>query len=227
MINADITARDLPEDKKEFFLGKKFRIVTIPAGFPLWKLSSFKGSEDTVAPIGPETEAESNPKTGKFITPWWANVGPFEEDKRGARNRFEQAKLKGIRIQDEVRIANAVRIDWNGLSDYQEVVLTEPCKAFWGQFEPVNTHLTYKKLREENAKAKPKYQLTTTELTQKLNKANNALAEIRNNYLDFPDMLGGVPDAWQFYIPYLSKHYLKKQATINAHDKELIELMLG
>ncbi len=228
MLNANITEADLPARYQPFFLNGKAKLVTIPANFPLWKLSSYMGSESTVGDIGPQTQDElTTPGKRKFITPWWANINPFGEDQLGARHRFKQAKAKGRRFQDEVRIANAVRIDWNGLSHYQEVVLTEPCRAFWGQFEPVNTKLTYKVLRDENATAKPEHQKSTAQLTMALNRANNALAELRKICPDMPDMLGGVPDAWQFYIPNLSKYDLQEQATIDVHDKQLIELMLN
>ena len=222
MINSTLINKDMPDDRREFFLNSKYSIVIIPAGTRLWKLSSFKGSDTTIGRIGPEPEHNE-----KLITPWWAPVSAFRDDVLGVRERYRRAAANGRDFRDEVRIASAVRIDWNGLNDYQEVVLTEDCKAFWGQFAPVNTRLTYKKLSDENAKAPAKYKLTTQQITQKLNKANNDLNKIKCRSKSFPDMLGGVPDAWQFFIPNLSKYKLKEQKTINTHDKKLVEICLG
>ncbi|MDX1811777.1 MAG: hypothetical protein R3240_07520 [Gammaproteobacteria bacterium] len=96
------------------------RVVTLPKGFKLFKLS--KG------------EAAAHPTYG--VTPWWSPVDPYKEDYEGAFGRYMQAKLNKIDMSSMVRYMSAVCIDWNSLDNYIEVETTAEISAFWGTFAP-------------------------------------------------------------------------------------------
>lgn len=95
------------------------RVVTLPKGFRLFKLSSGSAPE------------------GKYgVTPWWSPVKPYMEDDEGALGRFEQAKANKIDMSAMVRYMSAVCIDWNTLDNYIEVQAETELAAFWGTFAP-------------------------------------------------------------------------------------------
>ncbi|KAA5607531.1 hypothetical protein F1188_01845 [Roseospira marina] len=105
-------------DVDAFGTTKPVRVVELPAGFRLFKLT--KG------------EAPAHPTYG--VTPWWSPVLPYREDYEGALGRYHQAKLNKIDMSAMVRYMSAVCIDWNDLDNYIEVVTQVPISAFWGTF---------------------------------------------------------------------------------------------
>jgi hypothetical protein len=114
MKNASLSANDVPNYVKQAFKDGEINIITVPAGTALYKLSQYN---------------IVNEKRGDSVSPWWSPVKPFREDKLGALGRYREAKLNKVSFEAMVRFASAVRADWNGLDNYQEISLKEATKA--------------------------------------------------------------------------------------------------
>jgi len=92
MLNANLCQADFYKLRKSDQNGfKKVRVVTVPAGTLLFKMT--KG----VAAAG---------QYG--VTPWWSSVKPFLEDKDGALGRLRQAQANGIDMTAMVRFMSCV-----------------------------------------------------------------------------------------------------------------------
>ena len=114
-----IAFKKLPAGHQTAFGNGTVRVVTLPRGFQMFKLT-----------------AGAILKTKWGITPWWSPVKPFAEDDEGALGRFVQANMNGIDMSAMVRFMSAVCVDWNDLDNYAQVSLTDDTKAFWGTFAP-------------------------------------------------------------------------------------------
>lgn len=115
-----VAFKDIPPSHQTAFGQGTVRVVTLPKGFQMFKLTA--GS------------ILSSSKYG--ITPWWSPVKPYAEDEEGAIGRFMQANMNGIDMSAMVRFMSAVCVDWNDLDNYAQVSLTDDTKAFWGTFAP-------------------------------------------------------------------------------------------
>jgi len=176
---------------------KPVRVVEIPAGLRLFKLTA-----------GQVTE---HPIYG--VTPWWSPVLPYRDDHEGALGRLRQAKLNKINMSAMVRYMSAVCFDWNALDNYVEVTTKVPLSAFWGTFAPQN-----KWSGPINPPAGPT-DVQTNALARK-NNENNLVRGGQNDgaqqaYL--PPQLG-VLEAWQFYIPKLRDAHIQRGYTVDARD---------
>ena len=123
MINPTLTTADfrsIPPGHQTAFGAGTVRVVNLPRGFLMFKLTA--GKAPAHATYG--------------ITPWWSPVKPFFEDYEGALGRYEQAVLNGIDLSAMVRFMSAVCIDWNDLDNFVQVELADDCRAFWGTFAP-------------------------------------------------------------------------------------------
>lgn len=200
MLNKSLKKSDLDETFRPFFQDEKYDVVVIPKGTRLWKLSAY--------PI--TKEGETNWKgEKKNVSPWWSNVNPFRDDRAGIAARIEEAKLNGVSFKNYIRFASAVRIDWNMLSSYQEVTLTEDAKAFWGLFG-ATVSLTPEGEVAERSRAN-------------WEKAKAKLEELKED-ICLPDLLGGLDDVYQFYIPNIYPEHLVQSYSKNLHDKGTIEV---
>ena len=186
---------DVPDYVKQAFKGGQFEIIKVPAGTGLYKLSQY--------PI-------VNTSRSNSVSPWWSPVRPFREDKLGAVGRYQEAELNGISFEAMVRFASAVRVDWNGLDNYQEISLTKEVEAVWGQFEP-----------------QPAY--SPAEKGQKVSqmiKNIEAKIKIQEKGHYVPEILGGI-EAYQFWIPNLTKSDLRSSSTIPTKDNKALAVALG
>jgi hypothetical protein len=123
VINSTLTTadfRNIPPGHQTAFGAGTVRVVNLPRGFMMFKLTA--GKAPAHATYG--------------ITPWWSPVKPFMEDYEGALGRYEQAVLNGIDLSAMVRFMSAVCIDWNDLDNFVQVELVDDCRAFWGTFAP-------------------------------------------------------------------------------------------
>jgi hypothetical protein len=123
MISGGLRKNALPADCQPYFQDKTWRVVVIPRGTRLWKLSQY-----SIPKVG-DLDWQGNKAT---VSQWWANVYSFQEDTMGIHARIEEAKLNLVSFQDYIRFTAAVRIDWNLLTKYQEITLADDCMAFWG-----------------------------------------------------------------------------------------------
>jgi hypothetical protein len=123
MINQDYDfVNNVPEDVQSAFLDFMYRVVDVPAGTELYKLSSYG------------LRLNQGPDAG--LSAWWSTVRPFRDDTVGMRGRYLEAALNQIPFAQMVRFASAVRGDWNALGEYQEIMLLEPARGLWGQYTP-------------------------------------------------------------------------------------------
>jgi len=160
-----------PEDVVSAFKDRQFEVVTVPANMKLWKMTAW-------------------PVNLKRVTPWWAAVNPWKEDKLGVRGRLKEAALNGVSANHYVRIAAAVRYDWNTLGQYQQISLRQPVKGIWGQFAP------------------------QPNISQ--NERLGKLGELLKQCPHIPRVLGGM-GAWQLYIPNLKGEHIDVEIST---DKE-------
>ena len=167
-----------PQEQAGFRDGN-VRVVTLPAGTQLYKLTSY-GAFDGRAhdPRNPGRVPRLSAQS-----PWWSSVKPFEEDRIGSIGRLREAEENGLTMKDMVRFASCVKYNWNDLDNYVEITLRKPAKAFWGQFAPMG---------------------------------QNDDGTITN--AEFPELLGGLDDAWQLYIPRMKGIDYHTVATISATD---------
>ena len=186
---------DIPGYVKEAFKDGKFEIITIPAGTGLYKLSQY--------PI-------VNESRGNSVSPWWSPVRPFREDKLGAVGRYQEAELNGVSFEAMVRFASAVRVDWNGLDNYQEISLTKDVEAVWGQFQPQPAYSPAEKGKK----------------VEQMIKNIEAKIKIQEKGHYVPEILGGI-EAYQFWIPNLTKSDLRTSSTIPTNDKKGLAVALG
>lgn len=207
MLNAALCQADFYKLKKSEQVGfKKFRVVTVPKGTLLFKITA--GSADSY--------------DGGKVTPWWSAVKPLLDDKEGALGRYQQAKDSNMNMSGMVRVMSCVCLDWNDLDNYVQVELQDDIKVFWGTFAPMPKfsepiyvwRAGWKDLLEENTPLKTLKKVKDMQLKEK--KAG----------FKVPDMLGGA-EAWQMYIPNLKEEHIKRKGIIPGHDMHALGLALG
>lgn len=174
------------------------RVVTLPSGFRLFKLSA--------------GEAKADPVWG--VTPWWSPVMPYEEDDEGAIGRYEQAKLNRIDMSSMVRYMSAVCVDWNDLDNYIEVQVKPGVQicCFWGLFAPQALYANEAKRSADKT--------ATVSATSRASKAAGYQDAV------LPEELGAL-EAWQFYIPGLKDEHIVRSTVLNAHDMIVLAMHFG
>jgi hypothetical protein len=191
MLNPTLRLADMPADVRAAFGDDDPKIVTLPPQFRLFKLTQYSLMNPKAQVPGPKgPEFDINQK----LSHWWSPVMPYLDDNLGALGRYLEAKANNVTMQEMVRFAAAVSLDWNDLDNYQEVVTLDHIQCFWGTHSP-------QRMLSDNPKG---WQAA-------LNKADQ-----RGAYV--PDTLGGIDTAWQFWIPNLTIQYVEERATIPAHD---------
>ncbi|MGA0601279.1 hypothetical protein ACO2Q3_11315 [Caulobacter sp. KR2-114] len=207
MINATLCQADFYNPKIISKSGqngfKKFRVVTVPAGTLLFKMT--KG----VAAAG---------QYG--VSPWWSAVKPFLDDKEGALGRLNQAKANQISMTAMVRFMSCVCLDWNDLDNYVQIKLLDDAKVFWGTFNPMP------KFSQELWK--PDWANPNEEGSGAKALARVKLMQMKEKQAGFavPDVLGG-PEAWQMYIPNLKEEHIARESVISGHDMAALSMALG
>jgi hypothetical protein len=174
------------------------RVVTLPSGFRLFKLSAGEAKED--------------PRWG--VTPWWSPVMPYQEDDEGAIGRYEQAKMNRIDMSSMVRYMSAVCVDWNDLDNYIEVQVKPGVQisCFWGLFAPQALYSDEKK--------------NSAQTTARVSKTSAASRAAGYQAAVLPNELGAL-DAWQFYIPGLKDEHIVRSSVLNAHDMVVLAMHFG
>lgn len=201
----------LSEGDQGGFLGKKAKAVMLNAGQGLYKLSSY--------PVAPGRNG--------FLTPWWSPQTPFMEDKLGARGRYQEALLNGVKMAEMVRFASAIRIDWNDIENYLEITLKVSAMAFWGQFEPQPATSPVFSGASAN---KSVLDMSFTELSGAVDQMCKNAAKrkrLQDAGVYVPGTLGGLTDSWQFYIPDLLESDVTITPAIPAHDMAALALHFG
>lgn len=120
MINENLNMESFKQEResvRKAFGENSVRVVTLPKGFRLFKLTAGAAEAGTYG-----------------VTGWWSPVYPYEEDYEGALGRYQQAKLNKIDMSSMVRYMSAVCIDWNELDNYVEVQMKDSIKCYWGTF---------------------------------------------------------------------------------------------
>ena len=194
-LNMSLTNTDflkLDPGTRAAFLDEKARVVRLKAKTRLFKLSSYETKENAAG----------------YLSPWWSVVEPFMEDDLGARGRYLEAKLNGVTMQEMVRFASAVRIDWNDIEEYQEILLNQETKGFWGLFAP-----------------QPKETPDGGNLDQ-VAKNQTKRARLDQMGVYVPDVLGGI-EAWQLFVPNLKKEHVMVSPTIPSKDMAVLGLHFG
>jgi len=204
MINPDLARHDFYKlDKSQQAGFKKFRVVTVPKGTLLFKMTSGKA------------EAWEG-----RVTPWWSAVKPFLDDREGALGRFLQAKANGVNMTAMVRLMSCVCLDWNDLDNYVQVELTDDARAFWGTFNPMpkfSQPVWKPDWKNKNDEGSPKKALEQVKRMQ--------LKEATAGF-NVPDMLGA-GEAWQLFIPNLTENDIKRASVIPGHDMTALAMSLN
>lgn len=204
MINPTLAQHDFYKLSKSQQAGfKKFRVVTVPKGTLLFKMTSGKA------------EAWQ----GK-VTPWWSAVKPFLDDKEGALGRFLQAKQNNMNMSGMVRLMSCVCLDWNDLDNFVQVELLDDARVFWGTFAPMpkfSQPLWTPDWQNPNDEGSP---LKTLQKVKKM--------QLKEKQAGFkvPDMLGG-GEAWQMFIPELKEEHIKRSSVIPGHDMVALGMALN
>jgi hypothetical protein len=198
MLNATLTAADMPANVRAAFGDKDPQIVVLPPQFRLFKLTQHSLMNPSARVPGPERPGHAGElfDINQTLSHWWSPVFPYREDKLGASGRYKEAQANKVTMREMVRFAAAVSLDWNDLDNYQEIVTLDDIKCCWG------THSPQPMLSETG---------NPNGWQAALNKADQ-----RGVYV--PNTLGGIDTAWQFWIPNLTIQYVEERATIPAHD---------
>ena len=161
----------IPDEIKNAFLYRNYRIETVKAGTKLWKMTQYDFNTNRV-------------------TPWWSPVMPYKDDLKGVRGNLREAAYNGVSAITYVRIAAAVRFDWNRLTMLQQITLKQDAKGLWGQFAP-QPNLSPDKRTQYN--------------------------ELIKESPHIPNMVGGL-GAWQFWIPNLTGESAKHDFSERNED---------
>jgi hypothetical protein len=204
MLNGSLNQADFYKLRKSDQNGfKKFRVVMVPKGTLLFKMTAGVAAE------------------GQYgVSPWWSAVKPFLDDKEGALGRLNQAKTKGMDMSAIVRLMSCVCIDWNDLDNYVQVRLKVDTRIFWGTFNPMP------KFSQELWK--PDWSNPNEDSSGKKALARVKVMNLKEKQAGFkvPDTLGG-EEAWQMYIPNLRDEHIERGSVISGHDMGALTMMLG
>lgn len=208
MINPELGSQHFYDAKyisKEQRAGfKKYRVVTVPKGTLLFKMTA--------------GVAAASDKGG--VTPWWSAVKPFLDDKDGAIGRFQQAKSRNMDMSAMVRLMSCVCLDWNDLDNYVQVELLDDARIFWGTFAPMPK---FSQTIYTAGWGDDKDTFTGSNVLARVKKMNQkeALAGFK-----VPDMLGE-GEAWQMFIPNLREEHIKRASVLSGHDMGVLAQALG
>lgn len=122
------------------------RPVKLKAGTPIYKFTGM-WDHDANGPLRPGPDLVSKMKafltTRDNISAWWSTVKPFEEDTSGIYTAFQECKLNAgmggpgkLTMREWARFMSAVKLEWNTLNYYVQLVLASDVEAYWGQFAP-------------------------------------------------------------------------------------------
>ena len=202
MLNPTLSRADFYKlDKSQQAGFKKYRIETFPAGTQLFKLTT--------------GTAAANSSGG--VTPWWAVVKPFKEDRDGVLGRWQRAKGQGVDLAQMTRVMGAVCIDWNDLDNYVQIELLQETKAFWGTHAPMAKWSA----PEWTANAWKGWEGGIHGF-----QARQALEKKVSRGTAVPDVLDG-GEAWQLFIPNLKEGHVKREGVIPGHDMAALGMAFG
>ena len=204
MINQGLSNHDFYKlDKSQQAGFKKFRVVAVPRGTQLFKM----------------TKGAAEAWNGK-VSPWWSSVKPFLDDKEGALGRFQQAKRQNVDMTAMVRFMSCVCLDWNDLDNYVQVELLDDARVFFGTFNPMP------KFSQEIWK--PDWNNKNDEGSGVKTIAKVKLMQLKEKQAGFkvPDVLGGL-EAWQMFIPNLTDAHIERSSVISGHDMHALGMALG
>ena len=204
MINQGLSNHDFYKlDKSQQAGFKKFRVVAVPRGTQLFKM----------------TKGAAEAWNGK-VSPWWSAVKPFLDDKEGALGRFQQAKRQNVDMTAMVRFMSCVCLDWNDLDNYVQVELLDDARVFFGTFNPMP------KFSQEIWK--PDWNNKNDEGSGVKTIAKVKLMQLKEKQAGFkvPDVLGGL-EAWQMFIPNLTDAHIERSSVISGHDMHALGMALG
>ena len=191
----------VPDRSKSGFKDQIWKKITLPAGTKIFRLD--------------KEEAAESKEYG--VTPWWSFVDPCMEDKEGAKGRYEQAVLNGLDMSCMVRYMSAVRLEWNDLNNYVEVMTCCELTAFCGEFAPMSLsnvdkakYLTLLQSKDANYSS-----MSDTFFGKKIRPAKLsswekvfAASMPRRWAAQYNGGLMGFLEGWQLYIPNLKNDYL-------------------
>jgi len=180
---------------------KTCSVVTLPRGMELFKLTAGEGQANARGQV----------------SPWWASVKPFREDKQGAIGRYEAAKRQGVDLSVVTRIIAAVCIEWNDLDNYVQIKLTDDTMAFWGTHAPMPKFSDVEWAGNSWKGWQPGIQAFL---------ARQALEKRVSNGAALPDVLEA-GEAWQLYIPNLTDADIERGPVLPAHDMAVLGMAFG
>lgn len=118
-----------------------------------------------------------------------------------------------------VRHLSSVCIDWNELTEFQQIRLNEPAKAFWGTFNPMPkfSNAPWKVFaRDGNPDSK-----ATLAKVKKMNSIE------KKDGLREKAKVEGHRDSWQLYIPNLKPENYTESPMIPSYNMASIGIALG
>jgi hypothetical protein len=180
---------------------RKYSVVTLPKGMELFKLS------------GDHAQANASGR----VSPWWASVRPFREDKLGVIGRYQAATAQGLDLSVMTRIMASVCIDWNDLDNYIQIKLTDDTRCFWGTHAPMPKWSA----PEWTGNAWKGWEpgMAAFQARRDLERKIAAGAAV-------PAVLDG-GEAWQIYIPNLTDADIERGAIMPAHDMTVLGMAFG
>ena len=180
---------------------KKFSVVSLPRGMELFKLTAGEGQANARG----------------MVSPWWASVKPFREDKQGAIGRYQAAKQKGVDMSVMTRVMASVCIEWNDLDNYVQIKLADETMCFWGTHAPMPKWGAAEWTGNEWKGWQPGIHAFL---------ARQALEKKVTNGAALPDTLDG-GEAWQMYIPNLTDADIQRGPVLPAHDMTVLGMAFG
>lgn len=201
MLNAQYTNASfysLPKSHQAGFAPGSWRVVTVPAGTKLFKLSQF----DITSKWG--------------TTPWWSPVDPFLDDKFGIRATYEKASADGQTLAQVIRHLSSVCIDWNELTKFQQIRLRVDAKAFWGTFNPMPKFSNAPWLVGSDNP-------NSIETLKKVKKMNEI--ERKDGLRNKSEVKGA--KSWQLHIANMKPEHFEVLPEIPSHETATIGIALG
>ncbi|MBC7431920.1 MAG: hypothetical protein H7345_07615 [Rubritepida sp.] len=180
---------------------KKYYVVILPKGMELFKLTAGEGQANARG----------------MVSPWWASVKPFREDKQGAVGRYQSARQAGVDLSVVTRVMASVCIDWNDLDNYVQIKLKDETMCFWGTHAPMPKWGAPEWTGNEWKGWQPGIQAFL---------ARQALEKKVSNGAALPDVLDG-GEAWQMYVPNLTDADIERGPVLPAHDMTVLGMAFG
>ena len=180
---------------------KKYSVVSLPKGMELFKLTAGEGQANARG----------------MVSPWWASVKPFREDKQGAIGRFNAAQQRGVDRSVVTRIMASVGIAWDDLDKYVQSKITDDTMAFWGTHAPMPKWGDVEWAGNSWKGWQPGIQAFL---------ARQALEKRVSHGAALPDVLEA-GEAWQLYIPNLTDADIERGPVLPAHDMTVLAMAFG